>query len=109
MGRSTKEVIGLSELRKYRKFMAKQKLEIVVASLRGDRSVAELCREHGIAESLLRKWRDQALAAAAERFESGQERSLHAEQRRRIRELERALGRKTYELEIAGEALRGWE
>ncbi len=25
------------------------------------------------------------------------------------RELERTLGRKTYELEIAGEALRGWE
>ncbi len=28
---------------------------------------------------------------------------------KRIRELERSLGRKTYELEIAGEALRGWE
>jgi transposase len=99
----------LSEHRKYRKFTAKQKLEIVLASLRGDRSVAELCREHGIAESLLRKWREQALEAAAERFESGQERSLQAEQRRRIAELERALGRKTYELEIAGKALAGWE
>jgi transposase len=109
MGRSTKEETGLSEQRKYRKFTAKQKLEIVVASLRGDRSIAELCREHGIAESLLRRWRDQALEAAAERFESGQERTLQTEQRRRIRELERALGRKTYELEIAGEALRGWE
>ena len=31
------------------------------------------------------------------------------ELRRKVRELERALGRKTYELEIAGEALRGWE
>jgi len=28
---------------------------------------------------------------------------------KKIRELERALGRKTYELEVAGEALRGWE
>jgi transposase len=54
----------------------------------------------------LRKWRDQALEAAAERFASGQERSLQTEQRRRIAQLERALGRKTYELEIAGEALR---
>jgi transposase len=109
MGRSTKEETRLSEHRKYRKFTAKQKLEIVLASLRGDRSIAELCREHDIAESLLRKWRDQALEAAAERFESGQERSLQTEQRRRIAQLERALGRKTYELEIAGEALRGWE
>jgi hypothetical protein len=31
------------------------------------------------------------------------------ELRRRIRGLERALGRETYELEIAGEAVRGWE
>jgi transposase len=107
MGRSTREEIGLSEQRKYRRFTAKRKLEIVVASLRGDRSIAELCREHGIAESLLRKWREQALEAAAERFESGQERTLAAEQRRRIAQLERALGRKTYELEIAGEASHG--
>ena len=99
----------LSDNRKYRKFTAKQKVELVLASFRGDRSIAELCREHDVAESLLRKWRDQALAAAAERFESGQDRSLAAEQRRRIAQLERALGRKTYELEIAGEALRGWE
>jgi transposase len=109
MGRSTEEEMRLSEQRKYRKFTAKQKLEIVVASLRGDHSIAELCREHEIAESLLRKWRDQALEAAAARFESGQERSLQTEQRRRIAQLERTLGRKTYELEIAGEALRGWE
>jgi hypothetical protein len=26
-----------------------------------------------------------------------------------VKQLERALGRKTYELEVAGEALRGWE
>ncbi len=107
MGRSTEEEIGLSEQRKYRKFTAKRKLEIVLASLRGDRAVAELCREHDIAESLLRKWREQALEAAAERFESGQERTLQVEQRRRIAQLERALGRKTYELEIAGEAAHG--
>src|SRR4051794_4099805 len=109
MGRSTDKETRLSEQRRYRKFTAKQKLEIVLASLRGDRSVAELCREHQIAESLLRKWREHALEAATERFESGQERTLQAEQRRRIAELERALGRKTFELEIAGKALAGWE
>jgi transposase len=38
-----------------------------------------------------------------------EDRDGERELRRKIRELERALGRKTYELEIAGEALRGWE
>ena len=109
MGRSSDQEVRLSDVRKYRKFTAKQKVELVLASFRGDRSIAESCREHNISEALLRRWRDQMIEAAAERYESGQDRTLAAEQRRRIRELERALGGKTYELEIAGEALRGWE
>ena len=47
--------------------------------------------------------------AGAERFADGADRSAQAEQRRRIAELERALGRKTYELELAGKLLRDWE
>ena len=39
IGRSTKEEIGLSEQRKYRSWTAQQKLEIVLAGLRGDRTV----------------------------------------------------------------------
>ena len=48
MGRSTEEETGLSEQRKYRSWTAQQKLEIVLAGLRGDRSVREVCREHAI-------------------------------------------------------------
>ena len=81
----------------------------MLASFRGDRSIAEICREHDISETLLRRWRDQMVEAGMERFQSGEQRSRGAEQRRRIAELERALGRKTYELEIAGKLLRDWE
>jgi hypothetical protein len=42
----------MSEQRKYRKFTAEQKVEIVLAGLRGDRSVRDVCREHQIAETL---------------------------------------------------------
>ena len=96
----------LSDKRKYRKFTAKQKVELVLASFRGDRSIAEICREHDISETLLRRWRDQMVEAAAERYQDGADRSLQAEQRKRIADLERALGRKTYELDIAGKLLR---
>src|SRR5215212_8679418 len=109
MGCSTGQETLLSDKRKYRKFTAKQKVELVLASFRGDRSVAEICREHDISETLLRRWRDQMVEAAAERYQDGAERSLQAEQRKKIAELERALGRKTYELEIAGKLLRDWE
>jgi transposase len=99
----------LSETRKYRKFTAQQKTEIVLASLRGNKSIAELCREHEIADSLLRKWREQFLAAGAERLQGKAERTEVDELRRQVGRLERALGRKTMEVEIAGELLRGWE
>ncbi|HET8606948.1 MAG TPA: transposase [Gaiellaceae bacterium] len=71
----------MSEHRKYRKFTAKQKLEIVLASLGGDRLVAEICREHGIAESLYasgasRRWRRRLSGSSSPR--SGRCRSSSA-------------------------------
>ncbi len=45
----------------YRKFTAQQKLEIVLAGLRGDKSVRDVCREHEIAETLYYSWRDKLL------------------------------------------------
>ena len=42
----------MAEQRKYRKFTAKQKAEIVLAGLRGEVSIKEVCRQHEIAETL---------------------------------------------------------
>jgi transposase len=99
----------MSESRKYRKFTAQQKLEIVLAGLRGDRTVREVCREHQISETQYYGWRDQLMAAGAERFAGKEERQGEHELRKKVAELERALGRKTYELEVAGKLLRDWE
>ncbi|WP_028061315.1 transposase [Candidatus Solirubrobacter pratensis] len=99
----------MSENRRYRKFGAQQKTELVLASLRGPKTISELCREQDISESLLRKWREQFLAAGAERLSGKTERSDADELRKQVSRLERALGRKTLEVEIAGELLRGWE
>jgi transposase len=109
MGRSTVEEMMLSEQRKYRTFTAQQKLEIVVAGLRGDVSVKELCRQHEIAETLYYSWREKLLEGGREALAGKEERRGERELKRRIAQLERALGRKTYELEIAGELSRGWE
>lgn len=99
----------MSEQRKYRTFTAQQKIEIVLAGLRGDRTVKEVCREHEIAETLYYAWREKLLEGGRTALAGKEERSGEKELKRKIRELERTLGRKIYELEIAGEALRGWE
>ena len=42
----------MSDKKKYRTWTVPQKLEIVLAGLRRDRSVAEVCRDHQIFENL---------------------------------------------------------
>ena len=109
MGRSTDKEMRLSEQRKYRSWRAQQKIEIVLAGLRGDRSVKEVCREHAISETLYYSWREKLLEGGRETLAGKEERQGERELRRRVAELERALGRKTYELGIAVKALAGWE
>src|SRR5437879_13364450 len=103
MGRSTDKEMRLSEQRKYRSWTAQQKIEIVLAGLRGDRSVREVCREHQISETLYYGWRDKLLEGGGAALAGKDDRDGERELRRKIRELERTLGRKNYELAIAGE------
>jgi len=52
----------LSEKKKYRTWTIPQTLEIVLAGLRGDRSVAEVGREHQISENLFLHLAGEAVA-----------------------------------------------
>ena len=51
----------MSEKGKYRQFTVEQKSEIVLAGLRGDRSVRDVCRAYEISETLYYSWRDKLL------------------------------------------------
>ena len=104
----------MSEKRKYRTFTPEQKAEIVLAGLRGDRTVRDICREHEIAETLYYQWRDRlleggkvALATPRDKASDSRDAELR-DAKKRIARLERALGKKTYELEVAGELSRDW-
>jgi transposase-like protein len=44
---------------KRREFSAQFKLETVLEGLRGEKSVAQICRERDITDSLYYKWRDE--------------------------------------------------
>jgi transposase-like protein len=104
----------LSEKRKYRTFSPDEKAEIVLAGLRGDRTVRDVCREHEIAETLYYQWRDRLLeggkaALATPRDKGKDPRDVElTNAKKRIAQLERALGKKAYELEVAGELSRDW-
>ncbi|MBX6367775.1 MAG: transposase [Rhodospirillales bacterium] len=70
--------------------MAQQKLEIVLAGLRGDRPAREVCREHGISETLYYSRREKLPKSGREALAGKEERQGERELRRKVAELERA-------------------
>ena len=67
-----------------------------------------LPRARDLGDALLRLG-EKLLEGGREALAGKEERLGERELRRKVAELERALGRKTYELEIAGKLLREWE
>ena len=43
----------------HRMFSAQQKLEIVMALMRGEKQLTALAREHGVDHTTIYRWRDQ--------------------------------------------------
>jgi len=43
---------------KLRKWTVEEKMAIVLEGLRGQKTLAEICREHGIGQALFYHWRD---------------------------------------------------
>jgi transposase len=88
---------------KRREFSAQFKLETVLEGLRGEKSVAQICRERDITDSLYYKWRDEFMESAPQIF-ADKRRKGSDDSTERIAELERLVGRLTLELEIAKKA-----
>ncbi len=86
-----------------RLFTAEFKKHQIGRVLRGEVTQSELCRELDVESSVVRKWRqlaEQGSQAAVSANEDVVPASQLREAQGRIRELERALGRKTMEVEI---------
>jgi len=86
---------------KRRKFTGEFKSEVVLQLLSGEKSMAEVCREHQLASQMVCNWKQQFLAAAPQVFEKG---DADNDEQARIAELERMVGKLTMELEIAKKA-----
>ena len=90
-------------MRTRRKFTAEFKSQVVLEVLSGERTVAEVCREHELTAQRVSDWKAPFLAGAAQVFEQGKAAS---EEQARIAELEQMVGKLTMQLEIAKKASR---
>jgi transposase len=67
-GASTEQVVREIHRRTRRRFSAEEKVRIVLEGLRGEQSVAELCRREGLAPNLYYRWSKEFLEAGKKRL-----------------------------------------
>ncbi len=87
---------------KLRKWTPEEKMAIVLEALRGQKSVAEICREHQISQSLFYRWRDSFLEGGQKALSNGAIKDESEVLRAQIEKLEKIIGHQT----IAIEALK---
>jgi transposase len=63
-------------------------------------NVSETCRRYGIAQTVYYRWKDEAEEGAKAALGGKSAAAAESEKDRRIRQLERTLGRKSLEIEI---------
>lgn len=74
------------------------KLQVVLELLKGQKSAAQIAREHNIGQDLISRWRDHSHERGAQIFQDG--RTEASGEAARIAELERLVGQQALELTI---------
>jgi transposase-like protein len=83
---------------KQRKWAADEKLGIVMEGLKEKRSVAEICREHQVSQTLYYKWRDRFLEGGRKSLDhSGSGEEGH---RAEVEKLQKIIGKQAIQIEI---------
>src|SRR5512139_2261159 len=96
--------------RKQRQFSAQFKFETVVETLRGEKPIAQICRERHLTDSLVHKWRQEFLEKAPGVFETKQTAATaQNDPAERIAELERLVGQLTMENALLKKERVGWK
>jgi transposase len=91
---------------KHKQYTAELKTQVVLEVLKGQKSLAQICREYEVAADLVCHWRDVFLERVPQVFADPRTSGKPSQEQERIAELERMVGRLTMELDASKKALR---
>jgi transposase len=94
-----------------KQYSAEEKIRIVLEGLRGEYSIAELCRREGIAESLYYSWSKEFLEAGKRRLAGDTARAATSDEvktlRREAQELKEVVAEQALELRLLKKSMIG--
>ena len=94
-----------------RKFSAEEKIRVVLEGLRGEETIAELCRKEGIAQNLYYRWSKDFLEAGKKRLSGDVAREATSDEvkglRAEARQLKEALAEVTLENRLLKKSVVG--
>ncbi len=94
-----------------RRFSAEERIRIVLAGLRGEDSIAELCRREGIAQSLYYSWSKEFLEAGKKRLAGDTAREASSGEvkdlRREARALKEVVAEQALEIRLLKKSVTG--
>ena len=99
----------LAGIQRRRRYTAEQKMAFVQEAMQPGMTISYVARRHGISPSLIFGWRRRMSEGGKEAIRADDEVVAKAELlalQKRVRELERVLGKKTMENEILREAVK---
>ena len=110
---STEKKIKNIRRQNRKKYSAEEKIRIVIEGLRGDESIAELCRREGIAQSMYYKWSKEFLEAGKQRLAGNTKRQADSSEVKKLRKQSGQLKELVAELALKNKVLKksllGWE
>jgi len=89
-----------------RQFSAEEKIRIVLSGLRGEDSIAELCRREGIVQNLYYRWSKEFLEAGKKRLAGDTARAATSEEVKVLRQEASALKEVVAELTLENRLLK---
>ena len=94
-----------------RRFSSEEKIRIVLAGLRGEDSIAELCRQEGIAQSQYYSWSKEFMEAGKKRLAGDTMREANTDEvkglRREARDLKEVVAEQALELRLLKKSMTG--
>jgi len=110
-GRSSERIIKDIKRKTRRQYSAEEKIRIVLDGLRGEDSIAELCRREGISQGIYYKWSKDFMEAGKKRLAGDIVRQANSSEvlhlRKEASELKEVVAEQTLELRLLKKSMIG--